>query len=304
MTDAVDTVVDRVVSTASVDQRYMNKFEKLRKILADMRSVVIAYSGGLDSTFLLKAAVDMLGKNNVIAVTARSETYPESEYEEARRLAKRIGAKLLVIRTKELESKRFRSNPVNRCYYCKKELFGKLSDIRKRRGLSYVADGTNYDDLKDIRHGMKAAQELGVRHPLLDARITKDDIRRFSRMLKLSTWDKPSFACLASRIPFYNTISKRDLGRIGKAEDHLRRLGFSQVRVRLHKDIARIEIYGRDFRLALQPAVKSGIIRRLKRFGFKYVTLDLEGYRTGSMHEGTRQNLVAGTGFEPVTRRV
>ena len=264
----------------------MDRLTKLNFILRKLRSIVIAYSGGLDSTFLLKAAIDTLGKENVLAVTACSETYPKSEYEEAKRLAKITGARLLVIRTKELESKRFRSNPVNRCYYCKKELFGKLNDIRKRRGMAYVVDGTNYDDLKDIRHGMKAAKEIGVRHPLLEARLTKKDIRKYSKRLKLPTYDKPSFACLASRIPFYSSITKRDLERIGKAEDYLRRLGFRQVRVRLHKDIARIEIYRRDFRRILQPAVNAGIIKRLKKLGFKYVTLDLEGYRTGSMHEG------------------
>jgi pyridinium-3,5-biscarboxylic acid mononucleotide sulfurtransferase len=278
----------------------VGRLTKLKSVLRKLRSVVIAYSGGLDSTFLLKAAIDTLGKKKVLAVTACSETYPRSEYKEARRLAKKIGAKLLVIRTKELESKRFKENPVNRCYYCKKELFGKLDDIRKRRGMSYVVDGTNYDDLKDIRYGMKAAEELGVRHPLLETGITKDDIRKLSKKMRLPTWDKPSFACLASRIPFYSHISKRDLGKIGKAEDYLKKLGFRQVRVRMHRDIARIEIYRTDFSRVLQPTVKAGIIKRLKRLGFKYITLDLEGYRTGSMHEGTGQKLVAGTGFPSV----
>lgn len=263
----------------------MSKIIKLKRILKNMRSVVIAFSGGLDSTFLLKVAVDTLGRENVFAVTACSETYPKSEFREAKQLAKKIGAKLLIVHTKELESKRFRSNPVNRCYYCKKELFRKLNDIRKRRGLSYVADGTNYDDLKDIRHGMKAAEELGVRHPLLEARITKDDIRIFSKKLKLPTWDKPAFACLASRIPFYTSISKKDLERIGKAEDYLRELGFRQVRVRVHNDIARVEVLKKDFRKLLNEKTRSGIVDRLKSLGFIYIAIDLAGYRTGSMHE-------------------
>lgn len=248
-----------------------------------MKSVVIAYSGGLDSTFLLKAAVDILGKDKTLAVTARSETYPNSEYRKAKRLAKNMGARHITISTKELELDNFKRNPVNRCYYCKKELFKKLDDIRRKRKLGHVLDGTNYDDLKDIRHGRKAARELGVKSPLLEAGMGKRDIRKFSRELKLSTWDKPSFACLASRIPFHNNINSSDLKRIDEAEAYLRKLGFKQVRVRLHKNIARIEVEKKD----LAKAVKQGsiIAKKLKKLGFVYSTLDLEGYRTGSMHE-------------------
>ncbi|MFH0763489.1 MAG: ATP-dependent sacrificial sulfur transferase LarE [Candidatus Omnitrophota bacterium] len=261
----------------------MNKSDKLRTILKGLKRVVIAYSGGLDSTFLLKTAVDTLGRQNVLAVTARSVTYPLSEYKEARRLAKKIGAKQITIYTKELNLKRFKSNPVNRCYYCKKELFKKLDGIRRKRGFNYILDGTNFDDLKDVRHGRKAARELGVRSPLLEARMTKDDIRKFSKRLKLSTWDKPSFACLASRIPFNSEIKKSDLKKIGESEAYLRRLGLKQVRVRLHKDIARIEVFKSDFGRALK--LRDLIVRKLKSLGFTYITLDLCGYRTGSMHE-------------------
>lgn len=261
----------------------MNKLEKLRKILKGMKSVVVAYSGGLDSTFLLKVALDLLSRRNVLAVTARSETYPKAEYKEAARMAKTIGVRHITIHTRELEIKNFKSNPVNRCYYCKKELFKKLDSLRKTRKMSYLLDGTNYDDLKDMRYGRFAAKELGVRSPLLEAKFTKTDIRRYSKRLKLSTWDKPPFACLASRLPFHNKITAKDLKRIDEAESYLRGLGFKQVRVRLHKDIARLELLPGDQGKAIR--LRDSITDRLKSLGFIYVALDLAGYRTGSMHE-------------------
>lgn len=261
----------------------MNKLEKLKKILKGMESVVIAYSGGLDSTFLLKAALDSLGRENVLAVTARSETYPEAEYKEAMRIVKMMDARHITIHTKELEIKNFRSNPVNRCYYCKKELFKKLDGLRKTRKMRYLLDGTNYDDLKDVRYGRFAAKELGVRSPLLEAKLTKADIRRYSKCFKLSTWDKPSFACLASRLPFHNKITAKDLKRIDKAESYLRDLGFRQIRVRLHKDIARLELLPKDQGKAIK--LRDKITDKLKKLGFIYIAMDLAGYRTGSMHE-------------------
>jgi len=260
-----------------------SKIKRLENILKDLQSVVVAYSGGGDSTFLLKFAVDTLGKNDVIAVAARSETYPASEYREACRLAGKIGARLITIHTSELEDERFRSNPVNRCYYCKSELFRRLSAIAKRHKKAAVLDGTNLDDLKDIRHGRKAAAEYGVRSPLLEAGFTKNDIRRHSERLGLSTHDKPAFACLASRIPFGTEISARDLAKVDLAEEFLKRMGFRQVRVRLHGDTARIEVCKIDIPMALKSA--NMVVRGLRRLGFCYVTLDLAGYRTGSMHE-------------------
>lgn len=248
-----------------------------------MNSVVIAYSGGLDSTFLLKMAIDTLGRDNVLAVTARSETYPYSEYKEAKKIAKAIDAKHLTIETNELAIENFKSNPVNRCYYCKRELFKQLNGIKKRYGLKKVLDGTNLDDLKDIRYGMKAAEELGVKSPLLEAGITKNDIRRFSKKLKLPTWDKPSFACLASRIPFNEKIEKRILSNIDKAEHFIRSLGIGQIRVRAHRNIARLEVSKGEFKKVMK--FKDAILKRVKQLGFNYVTLDLGGYRTGSMHE-------------------
>jgi len=257
--------------------------KKLNKILKKLKRVVVAYSGGLDSTFLLKAAIDALGRENVVAVTARSETYPKSEYCQAKKIAKKLGAKLITIETSELSIPRFRENPVNRCYYCKKELFKSLDLIKKRLGMNYVLDGTNFDDLKDIRYGRKAAKELGVKSPLLEARIGKADIRKYSRALKLPTWDKPSFACLASRIPFNTRIEEKSLGMVEAAEEFLRSLGFGQVRVRIHDKVARIELGERDIRKVIGMGEK--VTSKLRKLGFTYVTLDLLGYRTGSMHE-------------------
>ena len=259
------------------------KIDNLKDALRIMKRVLIAYSGGLDSTFLLKVAVDTLGKKNVLAVTARSETYPASEYIEAMNIAKSIGSRHVIIDTKELKIKNFRSNPVNRCYYCKKELFKKLDGIKNKNGMIYILDGTNYDDLKDVRHGRKAAAELGVRSPLLEARLTKADIRKFSKKLRLSTWDKPAFACLASRIPFDDAITIESLKRIDKAETYLRQLGFKQFRVRAHGGIARIEVLTNELSKAIK--LRDTITAKFKQLGFTYIALDLGGYRTGSMHE-------------------
>ena len=261
----------------------MNKLKKLQKSLKNLRRVVVAYSGGLDSTFLLKTAIDTLGRENVLAVTARSKTYPVFEYKEAAGLAKRLGARHVTLHTEELKVRNFKSNPVNRCYYCKKELFKKLNDIKTRHSMAFIIDGTNFDDLKDIRYGRKAAVESGVRSPLLEAGMGKADIRRSSKSLKLPTWDKPSFACLASRIPFNDEITVNGLRRIDKAENYLRQLSFKQFRVRVHKDIARIEILKAEFAKAVK--MHERIAAKLKKLGFTYITLDLCGYRTGSMHE-------------------
>ena len=260
--------------------------DRLKKILKKMGKVVIAFSGGVDSTFLLKAAKDALGRDNVLAVTATSETYPSSELKEARQLAKKIGVRQVVIRTGEFNDPRFRKNPPQRCYYCKKELFGRIRKIARHEGFKYIADASNYDDRKDFRPGSRAAKEGGVASPLKEARLTKAEIRRLSKGLGLPTWNKPSYACLASRIPYHDTITRRKLGMIGKAEDVLRdKYGFSQVRVRCHGDIARIEVARREIRKFFKGGAASGAAKRLQKLGFKYVTIDLQGYRSGSMNE-------------------
>jgi uncharacterized protein len=262
------------------------KAQKLQKVLKGMKSVVLAFSGGLDSTFLLKIALDTLGKDNVMAVTAKSDTFPRREYDCAKALARRLNANFITINTKEAENKTFLKNPVNRCYYCKKELFEQLSSIAKKSGFDFVIDGFNHDDKKDLRYGNQAAKELGVRSPLADAGIGKKDIRRFSRKLRLPTWNKPSFACLASRIPYSHRITRKGLKKIDRAEEFLYRHGFKQVRVRAHNNIARIELFSDDFRRILSDrGLQRDITKRLKQLGFSYVTLDLEGYRTGSMNE-------------------
>lgn len=262
----------------------MDKQARLRKILEGLKSVVIAYSGGVDSTFLLKTAVDTLGRDNVLAVTARSETYPVRELKEAKALARQICARHKIIDTSELGIKGFKDNPVNRCYYCKKELFSKLKVIAKAEVLRHCIDGTNYDDLKDIRYGRLAAKELDVRSPLLEAGLGKADIRRFSRQLGLGTWDKPSFACLASRFPHKTRITKDKLSIVEKAEWLLRGFGIKQVRVRHYGDLARIEVYPEDIKKLIGPKNSKRISQEFKKLGFKYTTVDLEGYRTGSMN--------------------
>ena len=259
------------------------KIKKLKKVLRSFGDVVIAFSGGVDSTFLLATAIESLGKNNVIAVIARSETYPESEFKEAIRFVKSRGIPHKVIFTSELNIAGFKSNPIDRCYFCKKELFSKLLEIKSKAGFEKVIDGTNYDDRLDIRHGSRARRELGVESPLEQAKITKDDIRKCSKKMGLATYNKPSFACLASRFPYHMPITLQKLRRIEKAEQYLKKQGFKQVRVRDYSDLARIEVYKEELKLFLKKDLER-IAKYFKSQGYQYVTLDLEGYRTGSMN--------------------
>lgn len=260
------------------------KIAALKRMLREMNGVVLAFSGGLDSTFLLKIAKDTLGKDKVIAVTARSETFPGREYGAAKALASELDVNFMTITTKELEDGRFIKNPVDRCYYCKKELFTRLRGIAKRKKFNFVMDGYNHDDRNDLRYGHRAAKELSVRSPLAEVKIGKKEIRSFSKVMGLPTWNKPSFACLASRFPYHSDITRDKLKVIDKAEDYLYRRGFRQVRVRMHDDVARIEVRGPDAGRILK--IKGEVSGRLKALGFLYVTLDLDGYRTGSMNEG------------------
>jgi len=250
-----------------------------------MKRVLIAYSGGVDSTFLLKIALDTLGRENVLAVIAKSETFPKREFDCAIKIARGLGAEYSIIATRELDIKNFKNNPINRCYYCKKELFSKLIAISKKNGFRYVLDGANYDDLKDMRFGMQAARKLNVKSPLLEAKIVKDEIRKFSKALGLITWDKPSFACLSSRFPYGATITEDKLKMVDQAEDFLKGLGFKQVRVRYHDKMARIELYKDDIKNLFKGALLESVDKKLRSIGFDYVTIDLAGYRTGSMNE-------------------
>jgi uncharacterized protein len=260
-----------------------DKTVKLRTILTDMEGCVIGFSGGVDSTLLFAVAADVLGKR-ALAVTATSKTYPERELNEARELAERIGGRHLVIVSEELDIPEFRDNPRNRCYYCKKELFGKLREIADREGLVHVLDGTNCDDSSDHRPGKVAAAELQVRSPLEEAGFTKQDIRELSRDMGLVTWDKPAFACLSSRFPYGTAITPARVDQVGTAEEALRGLGFRTLRVRYHGDVARIELGEDEFARAV-GAARDEVIRLVKNAGFAYVALDLQGYRTGAMNE-------------------
>jgi uncharacterized protein len=260
------------------------KLDKLKTILSGMQSVVVAFSGGVDSTFLLKVAKMVLGQK-VMAVIAVSSTYQKKEYHDAVNLAKTIGTTLKVIETDELSDPKFINNPPERCYHCKKELFGKLKDIAKKDGYKYIVYGGTISDRSDFRPGKNAAVELGARAPLEEAGMTKEDIRKLSKQLKLPTWNKPAMACLASRFPYGEKITQEQLNKIEEAEDYINSLGFGSVRVRFYGKNARIEVEKSEIKGMLSDLNRERIVKKLKELGFIYVTLDLEGYRTGSMNE-------------------
>jgi len=244
---------------------------------------LIAFSGGADSTFLLKVASEVLPKNKILAVTANSATYPPEELAFAKKIAKSFGARYKVIKTDELRDKRFVSNPVNRCYFCKKELFARLARIAVQNKLNVVCDASNISDKLDFRPGDKAKKELNIRSPLVEAGFSKEDIRKLSRKIGLGTWDKPSLACLASRIPYGTKISSGLLKRIDSAERCLRNIGFKQVRVRHYNGLCRIEVSKDEIPQLLIR--RKQVVDKLKKIGYNFVTIDLEGYRTGSLNE-------------------
>jgi uncharacterized protein len=268
-----------------IDIQLQSKYTQLRGILRDLGSVAIGFSGGIDSTLLVRVATDVLG-SKALAVIGRSETYPTREFEEAIQMATSFGSRFRVVDTEETDNLKFKENPPDRCYFCKTELFGKLQSIADDEGIRWIADGTILDDLGDFRPGMKAKGEHSVRSPLLEAGFGKADVRALARELNIATWDKPSFACLSSRFPYGQGITRENLTKVDAAETYMRDLGFRFFRVRHHDDkTARLEIGPQEFDRLLDATLREKIVGRMKELGFIYVTLDLQGFRSGSMNE-------------------
>jgi len=271
--------------TPTTERGIEAKHQALRAILGRYGKVLVAYSGGVDSTLILKVAAQTLGPQRAVGVIAKSETLTGDEFEEAVRIAREQGFNLRIVEYSELEVENYASNPLNRCYFCKVELYGRLQEIAEEIGAEAICNGDNADDTSDFRPGLRAAAEAHIVSPLREANMGKAQIRALARRLGLPNWDKPSGACLSSRIPYGETITKEKLDSIGRAEKLLRGLGFRQVRVRRHGPIARIEVAPQEIERLAGAGVRETVSRELKSCGFAYVALDLEGYRAGSLNE-------------------
>ena len=271
-----------------------SKYRKLKETLAETGGVLVAYSGGVDSTLLLRAAVEALG-DRALAVTVSSQIHPPEEVEEAAAFAQQIGARHEVLQVDALANEKFVNNPPDRCLHCKRELFRKLVQIAKEAGLAVVAEGSNVDDLRDYRPGMRALRELGIRSPLREAELTKQEIRDISKELGLPTWDRPSLACLASRVPYNEELTEERLARVAAAEGVMWGLGLRQVRVRDYGRTARIEVELDALSDIIGEKNRTRIVEELHKLGYVYVTLDLEGFRSGSMTVGIAEQGLANT---------
>jgi pyridinium-3,5-biscarboxylic acid mononucleotide sulfurtransferase len=263
------------------------KERRLHHTIASYESVIVAFSGGVDSAYLAVSATRVLGAS-ALCVTADSPSYPEHHRRLARRIARDCGLHHEVVYTGELQRPEYRANPVNRCYYCKQELYTTLSELARQRGVRVIVDGSNADDRGDYRPGRQAAREFGVRSPLDEVGLTKEEIRELSRRAGLATWDEPASACLSSRIPYQSEVTDDKLRTIERAEQALRDLGFRVCRVRHHDDLARLELGQEEMARALDPSLRDRIVRELRTIGYKHVTIDLRGYRMGSLNEGVR----------------
>lgn len=269
------------------DGELYDKMERLKQYLASLQSVAVAFSSGVDSTFLLKVAHEALG-DKVIAVTAESCSFPKRELEEAKAFCEKEGIRHFICASEELEIEGFSKNPVNRCYLCKRELFEKIREITAENHIENIVEGSNMDDNGDYRPGLQAVAELDIKSPLRYAGLTKADIRQLSKALGLTTWNKQSFACLSSRFVYGEDITREKLSMVDRAEQLLLDLGFHQIRVRIHDKMARIEILPEEFEKLLRPEVRERVLSEFQSYGFTYVTMDLKGYRTGSMNETIR----------------
>jgi uncharacterized protein len=269
------------------------KLEEMKEILRSLKRVAVAFSAGVDSTFVLKVAIDTLGPENVVAVTGKSDSLAEAEFEEARKLAEQFGARHVVVETEEMKDPNYASNPANRCYFCKSELYGKLDNLIREYGLNAALSGINADDYSDWRPGIQAASEHAVRSPCAEAGMTKEDIRYLSAKLGIPIFDKPASPCLSSRVQYGETITPEKLKMIERSEAFLHSLGFRECRVRHHNNLARIELPQDRITDALQPEMLRKIDATLREFGYKYVTVDLRGFRSGSMNEVIQINVPA-----------